>query len=159
MAELRISVTGGEVFSRAIAALAEADDSLAARVPEEARLLADRLAAIAKKAVLGEPTHGLKQRDLRATVSEGVGVRQNGPGDVTITTSMPKPDEAELPRGMDEPIRGWQHPVFGRRNEWVRQHDAFSWFLDSMKSGQEDGQKALERLLQEAADRIAAETA
>lgn len=159
MAELKISVSGGEVFSRAMSALAEADDSLAVHVPEEARLLADRLAAIAKKAVLGEPTHGLKQRDLRATVSEGVDVRQNGPGDVTITTSMPKPDEAELPRGMDEPVRGWQHPVFGNRNNWVRQHDAFSWFTDSMQSGQEEGQRDLERLLKDAVDRVIAETA
>src|SRR5690242_470492 len=108
MTELKISVDGDEVFSRASKALGEADDSLAVDVPHEARLLADRLAAIAKKAVLGEPTHGIKQTGLRATVSEGVEVRENAPGDVTITTSMPKPDEAELPRGMDEPIRGWQ---------------------------------------------------
>lgn len=150
----------GNDLDRATSALREADDSLAVRIPEEMRMLANRLAAVARRRVLEEPTHGIKHRGLRAELSEGVGV-QDIPGGARITTSMPESNERALPRDTDDPVRGWMHPVFGHRDRWVHEDFAFSWFSDSVSSLEawNDGYESLGRVLDEAARRIAERTA
>lgn len=151
--ELNIRITGAEAFERVSAALSEADDSMPGNIRKEMVLLANRLAAIAKRAALAEPTHGANHTGLRERVSRGVGVRETDDGAV-VTTSMPVPDEAVIPRGLD--AHGWRHPVFGNTRRWVTQHGAFSWFMDSMQGGRSDGEQNLERMLNEVAERIAA---
>lgn len=151
--ELDVRVSGAEAFDRVSAALGEADAEMPVKVQKELVQLAKRLAYIASRAALAEPTRGTGHTGLRENVSRGVGVRETDDGAV-VTTSMPIPDEAVIPRGMD--AHGWRHPVFGNRNEWVTQHGAFSWFMDAMQGGRSDGEQNLERMLNEVAERIAA---
>jgi hypothetical protein len=151
--ELNIRVNGTEAFDRVSAALSDADDQMPGKIRKELQALARRLAYIASRAALSEPTHGTGHTGLRENVSRGVGVRDKDDGAV-VTTSMPVPDEAVIPRGMD--AHGWRHPVFGNTNRWVVQHGAFSWFMDSMQGGRSDGEQNLERMLNEVAERVAA---
>lgn len=151
--ELNIRVNGSEAFDRASAALGRADAEMPGKVQKELTALAKRLAYIASRAALSEPTHGAGHTGLRENVSRGVGVRETEDGAV-VTTSMPVPNEAVIPRGLD--AHGWRHPVFGNRNRWVTQHGAFAWFMDSMQGGRSDGEQNLERLLNETAEAIAA---
>jgi hypothetical protein len=157
VSRLGLDVSAGQL-DRATAALREADDSLSVDIPQEMLQLANRLATLAQRRILEEPTHGVKQTGLRATIAAGVQVEPTPEG-AHISTSVPKSNEAELPRGTDDPIRGWMHPVFGHMDRWVRQHDSFSWFMDSMQTGQDDGERALQNLLEDAARRINAEVA
>src|SRR4029077_12473102 len=65
---------------------------------------------------------------LRMRIAAGVDVRPSATG-VTFTTSMDAPNQAYLPQGMDDPDKGWRHPVFGHMNTWVRQLPGGpSWF-------------------------------
>lgn len=158
MDELRLDITGQDRIDRAEGALSEADASLAEEIPHVLQELAERLAEKAKARILKEPVHGPRQTGIRGVIAAGVGVRPTEDG-AHITTSMPKADEAELPRGFDEPVRGWRHPVFGHRDRWVTQHSDFSWFMSSMQSGDKDGEQKLKDLLERAAESIAARTA
>lgn len=155
--ELDISVSGTEALGRASAALREAEVELPDQIKKEVRQVAQRLALIAKRRALAEPTHGPKHTGLRAQVSAGVAVVETETG-AKIITSMPQSDEAVIPRGLDDGARGWRHPVFGNRNNWVTQRGAFSWFMDSMREGASDGEQALHQVLEDAAQRIDAET-
>lgn len=152
--EFHIRVNGAGAFDRVSTALTDADNQLPGDIRKEAVALANRLATIARRAVLAEPTHGPNHTGMRANVARGVDVSETESG-AKITTSMPIPDEAIIPRGLDDAL-GWRHPVFGNRNRWVVQHGAFSWFLDSMQGGRSDGEQNIERLLDEWAERIAA---
>lgn len=152
--ELNIRISGTEAFDRVGAALRDADESMPGALRKEMVLLAKRLAVVASRAALSEPTHGSKHTGLRAQVARGVDVVETEDG-AKVTTSMPIPDEAIIPRGLDD-AEGWRHPVFGNKNRWVVQHGAFSWFMDSMQGGRSDGEQNLERLLEDTADRIAA---
>lgn len=151
-AELDVSISGTDDFERASAALAGAEDRLPEDIRKEIRGVADRLANIARRRVLEEPTHGPKHTGLRAEISAGVSVLDESYG-AKISTSVPQTDEAIIPRGLD--AHGWRHPVFGSRSNWVDQHGAFSWFMDSMQGARPDGEANLERLLEETAERIA----
>jgi hypothetical protein len=151
--DLTIRISGTEAFERVSAALGDADAQAPTKIRKEVVALANRLAYIASRAALSEPTHGTGHTGLRAQVSGGVGVRETDTG-ATVTTSMPESDEAVIPRGLD--AHGWRHPVFGNRNRWVVQHGAFSWFMDSMQGGRSDGEQNLQRMLDEMAEKIAA---
>jgi hypothetical protein len=119
-------------------------------VNEVARGLRDA----AKVRALQEPALKGKHTGLRAKVSGGVKIIQIESG-VRIITSMPKEDEAIIPRGMDT-VRGWRHPVFGRKNNWVRQTSGTeSWFMDTMQKGHEPLRNRLIRDINDAAQRIA----
>lgn len=159
MAISRFSLeASGDQLSKATDALQEADDSLTERIPEEMRLLANRLAAVARSRVLEEPTFGVKQRGFRAELSAGVGV-EDIPGGARITTSMPESNEKNLPQETDDPGHGWRHPVFGNRKVWVQENFTFSWFQDSVSSLEawDDGMKSLQNVIDEAARQIASE--
>ena len=138
-------------------ALHEADDSLAEDIPREMVLLAGRLAEIAKARVIEEPTHGVKQSGLRADLATGVRVEEIQ-GGASVTASLGADHgthSSGLPKDTDDAIRGWRHPVFGHRDRWVYERFDFSWFTDSMQSGEQDGQDAIQRLLDDAARNIA----
>lgn len=151
--ELGLSVSGNEAIDRASGALAEAEAQMPAKIRKEIFTVAEHLAFIARRRALEEPTHGSKHTGLRKEIAGGVSVEETD-GGVRITTSMPQHDEAAIPRGMDATARGWRHPVWGNRHNWVVQHGGFSWFIDSMQSGRSDGEQNLERMLEEAADKI-----
>lgn len=111
------------------------------------------LIAMARVAALNEPSSGKGHTGLRAKVSKGVGMIQI-PNGVQITTSMPNQNEAIIPRGMDN-VRGWRHPVFGRRDNWVTQRSGEdSWFMETMGKGHEPLRNRLIGNINDAADRV-----
>ncbi|WP_305781493.1 hypothetical protein [Nocardia nova] len=107
--------------------------------------------------VLEEPTPAnAGHTGLRKNIQRGVGVEDKGAADavnIRITTAMPEEDEAIIPRGMDG-FRGWRHPVFGNRNNWVRQSGHFSWFMDTMQGIKEPLEQQLQQAMEDAAERI-----
>lgn len=154
MAGLEIGVDGAASLDAVIRAMGEERDSLPKEFDRVINEVADALVKAAQAKVLAEPTHGTKHTGLRAEIAAGtkkVGV----PDGVRIITSMPKNDEAVIPRGMDNGFKGWRHPVFGNMHNWVHQRAAFSWFLDTMQDGKQPAEDGLTKCLQDAADRIA----
>lgn len=125
----------------------------------EARILRDR----ARAKIKAQPTpKKAGHTGLRREIAAGVHyVRINPKPEWTgirISTMMPERDEAMLPRGTDSPIKGWRHPVFGNRNNWVRQHGAYSWFIDTMQDAEEDMRVRLQWVFEDAAEDIDAVT-
>lgn len=126
----------------------EIPNDLKDSIHESAGTLGDR----ARLRVVLEPTHGKKHTGLRAEVAKGVGL-QEIPDGYRVTTSMPTPAKAAIPRGMDE--HGWRHPVFGHNDTWVIEGTTdFSWFMDTMQEGEGMVSEGLQHVLQDAADRI-----
>lgn len=158
MADSRLSLdVNHDSLDRATDALSEADDELAVEIPDEMVQLAEKLAEIARLRVLAEPVHGLKQRGLRPALASGVDVTPNDNGGADITASLDGwtgQDSSDLPADTDRGLIGWVHPVFGHEDRWVHQDDSFSWFTDSMDSAEDDGREALQRLLDDAAQKI-----
>lgn len=156
--EENIRIVVGEEFRRVVIALREMDASLPAQLRKELRQAARPLAQRAKDRVRAIPTHGRKHTGLRSRVARGVGIRAaigRNPA-VKITTSMARPDEAAIPRGLDSP-RGWRHPVFGNTNKWVQQHTYAPWFMDTMREGGNDIKRDVKHVMDEAANRVARE--
>lgn len=150
-------IVAGPEFTRVANALRDVDS----RLPTEFR---KKLKDIAKPAVAdvksrvralnlpGGPagSTGLRRRVARG-VSTRVGVGRNA--SLRITTSMERPNESVIPRGMDTP-RGWRHPVFGNSDNWVAQ-PGLSWFREPLSSYQDDFERGLTDALQWAAETIA----
>lgn len=134
---LNVGVDGGDQAARKSAALADLDANLPVEFQRTIREHADALAEQARQKAEEEPAHGTRHTGLRDAVAAGVDV-QDTPTGVKVTTSMPEQDEAAIPRGFDDPVKGWRHPVFGRANSWVQQTGAFSWFTDTMAAGSDD---------------------
>jgi hypothetical protein len=66
---------------------------------------------------------------------------------------MADPTEAALPRGMDNGTRGWRHPVFGNRDNWVHQRGG-SWFREPIASNHDQVERKLTDVLEDAARAI-----
>lgn len=128
------------------------DDNLRS-VREVARGVRD----LARVRALEEPTRRTGHTGLRRNISRGVKII-NIPGGLRVITEVPEEDQAIIPRGMDN-ARGWRHPVFGNRNNWVTQTSGSdSWFIDSMRSGYEPLRNRLIEDVNDAAERIAVAT-
>jgi hypothetical protein len=128
------------------------DDEMPSNLKESIHESAGTLGDRAGLRVVLEPTHGRKHTGLRAEVAKGVGL-QDIPDGYRVTTSMSSPSKAAIPRGMDE--HGWRHPVFGQSDTWVMEGTTdFSWFMDTMQEGEEMVSEGLQKVLENAAERI-----
>lgn len=154
--ELHISISGIDEINDVVKALAEADRSLPKQFIRDIAEIAQGMAAEARARALALPAKGTSgTTGLRKDVARGVRVR-TVVNRVSITTSMPETDEAIIPRGFDT-RRGWRHPVFGNKSNWVRQPGGeFSWFMEAMQDGKDPMTDKLTEALEDAAERIAA---
>lgn len=143
----------GEEFARVGRALREVDAELPGQLRKDLRTAARPLVAMVKEKVRSLPTHGIRHTGLRRRVAAGVGIRVGLRTGVTITTSMQKPSEAIIPRGMDS-RNGWRHPVFGNRDNWVQQRTGGSWFREPLASRHDEIERSLHHILEEAANTI-----
>lgn len=151
--KLTLELDGFEDFRNVSAALTAIDRQLPRDFKNSVTEVARGLRDAARVAALNEPG-GKSHTGLRARVSKGVGMIDI-PGGKRITTSMDKKDEAIIPRGMDT-TRGWRHPVFGNRRVWVRQTSGQdSWFMETMRKGEEPLRNRLIRNINDAADKVA----
>lgn len=151
---LRIDADGFDQIDAVGVALVDASDTIPDDLRTALRRASERLAVRAAARAKEEPAFGPKHTGLRDAVADGVGVVDT-PGGVRITTSMPEEDEAIIPRGLDNRIRGWRHPVFGNRHTWVTQRGAFSWFMDEMQNAPGEITPELKDVLDEAARKVA----
>lgn len=151
---LSLGTSGLEDFSAATKALTKINRDLPRDFKNSVTTTAKELRDLARIRALQEPAAGKSgSTGLRADVAKGVGIVQIKDG-VRVVTSMPNRNEAIIPRGMDG-IKGWRHPVFGNKNNWVRQTSGTeSWFLDTMRDGHTPLRERLERNLQDAADTV-----
>lgn len=146
-------VTGRE-FRDVANALRLVDKSLPKEFRKKLREKAKPLMEKAKTEVKTLPVKGRSSTGLRMRVARGVKLflpRSNT--SVRIITTMKDRSEAALPRGLDTRY-GWRHPVFGNREEWVRQ-PGYSWFREPISEGQDELKRGLVEVLEEARDRIA----
>ncbi|AZM51760.1 hypothetical protein DMA15_03510 [Streptomyces sp. WAC 01529] len=149
----------GEEWRRTALALRHVDRELPGQLRKAMRDAAKPAAEDAKRRVKSLPVHGRKHSGLRRRVASGVTI-QAGAGrglGVRIVTNMRDPQERNLPRYLDDP-RGWRHPVFGNRHEWVQQHTGGSWFRATIAEHRPEMVRELEHVLGEAAETIAAAT-
>lgn len=73
-----------------------------------------------------------KGAGLRETIAAATRLQQTAKGIRIITQSDRLPqDQRSLPRHLDSD-KGWRHPVFGNRDNWVRQRGG-PWFADTIK--------------------------
>lgn len=149
---LDISVSGDEQLSEITYGLARADTNIPNEVRDEIFRHARIASEAAKELVKAQPVEGkhTDARQLRKDVARGVKLVRR-PDGVTVQTEMPEEDEAIIPLGLDT-RKGWRHPVFGNRNEWVRQHGTYSWFMEPMKDMREPLTDAIENVLDDIAD-------
>lgn len=151
------SVRLGDEWRRVSLALREVDHDLPSRLRKAMRDAAKPAAEDAKRRVRSIPVHGRKHSGLRSRVARGVAV-QAGAGrglGVRIVTGMRNPQERMLPLYLDDP-RGWRHPVFGNRDEWVTQHTGGSWFRAAIAEHRPEMARELTRVLEDAAETVAA---
>jgi hypothetical protein len=146
-------VTGRE-FRDVARELRLVDAALPKEFRKKLRLAAKPLMEKAKAELKAMPVKGRDSSGLRRRVARGVKLflpRSNT--SIRIVTSMKDRSEVALPRGLDTRY-GWRHPVFGDREEWVRQ-PGYSWFREPISEGRDDLKRALTEVLEEARDRIA----
>jgi hypothetical protein len=150
----RVIIILGPEWERTVVALREADATFPGKVRKDLREKVRPLAQEVKGRVLALPTHGPKHTGLRAKVARGVAIRSGLGSGVAITTSMPHPNMAIIPRGLDSqtPERGWFHPVFGRGR--VFQH-GFSWFSRPLANHHDDIERDITHIIEGVRDMIA----
>lgn len=145
------TIVHGPEWQATVDALREVDETLSdkfrAALEEAARPTIEQL----RRAALALPAHKAKHTGLRGRIAAGVGITVQSRG-VRITTSMPAGQE-ELPRGEDNGLRGWRHPVFGNRDVWVSQHGG-SWFKNTISDDRPNFEHALGSVLDKACNDI-----
>lgn len=154
----KVWVVAGPEWKATALALREIDNRLPSWMREEMREDIDPLvkkaqAAVQSINVLGGPAG---HTGLRKRVAAGVGYRA-GVGRnpyFRVYTSMADPSESPIPRGLDQ-WRGWRHPLFGDKRYWFTSTpDRTGWFTDTIASGQDEIERALESALERAARRV-----
>lgn len=159
MASSRTTVIAGPEFRRVADALRVIDRTLPRKLRKDLRdavkpLVQEAKAKVRAMPVAGHSGHtGLRRRVARG-VSVRVGVGRNA--HIRVVTRMSNPNEAIIPRGLDDPVRGWTHPTFGHA-PIVRQHAAGHWFVDTFKGGRDEMRDSIHRVLEDAAHFVASQ--
>jgi hypothetical protein len=155
---VRLEMRAGPEFNRVATALRSIDRKLPTKLRKDIRDKVKPLVRQAKFKVINLPVEGdsgstgLRRRVARGvSVRVGVGVKSY----VRVVTRMSDPHQAIIPRGLDDPTRGWKHPTFGHAPE-VRQHAAGHWFVDTFASGKDEIRDGIHHVLEDAADYVAA---
>lgn len=143
----------GPEFDRVEKALREVDSTMRVRLREAMR---DEIKPAVQKAqarvrTLPTPSQA-GSTGLRRRVSRGVKIQNGGPSLVRVITTMVDPSEAIIPRGLDR-TAGWRHPVFGNKDNWVRQR-GYSWFRETLADARPDIVGALTDVLEDARDTV-----
>lgn len=144
---MNIELVPGAEINRVANALRQIDRKLPAKLRKDLKDAVKPAVLKAKANAKAIPVETRDARRLRSKIARGVGV-QAATGKrvrIRVVTKMPTPDMAMIPRGFQSP-RGWRHPVFGNRENWVRQlpKDNEQWFLDAMR---EEGPQISRRML------------
>lgn len=156
-AEFWVEVSGSDELERASAALGHVARTIPRDIDDEIDDVATRLAekAAMKVQAVRMKTPGYERSTgLRRRIARGLGVEKLPDGGRRVTTSMTDSDEAIIPRGFDSPAKGFRHPVFGNKQNWVRQLPADGWFRETIDDAAHILPDRLEEVLDNAADYI-----
>lgn len=153
--DVEYTVVHGPEWQATADALRDVDDTLAERFKTALEEAARATLAELRRAALDLPARKLKHTGLRARIAGGVGMKTTVKG-IRFTTEMP-PGQEELPRGEDNGVRGWRHPVYGNSNVWVNQRGG-SWFKSTIADDRPRFERSFNDVLNEAVDQIAAAT-
>lgn len=145
------TIVHGPEWQATVDALDEVDHTLSEKFRAALEEAARPTLVELQRAALGLPAHRDKHTGLRGRIAAGVGMKTTVKG-VRITTSMPHGQE-ELPRGEDNGMRGWRHPVYGNRDVWVQQRGA-SWFKSTISDDRPRFERALGDVLDRACEEI-----
>jgi|SRR5688500_16877414 len=144
----------GEEFRRVVLALKAQDKTIPRKIRRALRLKSNDAITKVRERVLAIPVKGEESTGLRRRVARGVRLRLNRSlSSARIITMMDDPEEAALPRGLDTPS-GWRHPVFGNRDNWVRQTTGGEWFREEIAEQRPEFARAFGEVLDEARDMI-----
>lgn len=153
-----IAIVSGPEFRRVANRLREIDATLPGKLRRDMKNTVKPLARQAQEKVRTMQVFGGPSRHtgLRRKVARGVRV-QAGVGRnpyLRIVTAMPNSNEAVIPRGLDDPVQGWHHPVFGHPPDIV-QRASGHWFVETFAHGRDDIRDGLHHVLEDAAQTIA----
>lgn len=153
-----ITIVSGPEFRRVADRLREIDATLPGKLRRDMKDSVKPLVRRAQEKVRNMPVAGgpAGHTGLRRRIARGVRVRA-GVGrnpHLRILTVMAKSNEAVIPRGLDDPIRGWHHPVFGHGPD-VFEHGSGRWFVETFAHGDDEIRDGLHRVLEGAAHTIA----
>jgi hypothetical protein len=129
----------------------------------------------AKSSIMSMPAGGLRQQSngkwhLGSKKQAGGSMRRaiarQVKTEVALSTKRAKVKvkvrKKSMPRGFDNAPRaynsekGWRHPVIGTDGQrWVQQLGKPGWFDDPLRAGKDRYREAIERAMQQTADRIA----
>ena len=151
------TVSTGPEWRRVALALDAEDKALGDRFRAQLRDASDVLARRAQQEVMNIAVHTGQHSGLRARVAKGVGTKLTA-GGVIITSSMNRKDETNIPAYLDMQ-KGWRHPVYGNRHEWVSQQTGGSWFRETIADGEQMVERRLMDVFEDAARTIAAASA
>lgn len=148
----------GSEFRRTADALRLVDQRLPAKLRKDLANAVKPAVADAKAHARAIPVGGGGHSGLRRRVARGVKIQARTARSpvLRVVASMTDPEQANLPRYLDDPARGWRHPVFGNRHEWVSQHTGSPWFRDVLASHRPEMERAVRQVLDDAAETIAA---
>lgn len=166
MPVFRIDTDFGPKFKGLAQAIAREADSAVLKADLAKRLRAALAPSVqqAKARVLGMRSAGLtKGPSIRKAVARQV--RAEARITKVVAGARVRVSKSGLPRDFDNaPKRlnsrkGWRHPTFGRREnskDWVTQKGAPEWLDKPMRENRPQATRAIEKVLQDMAERIAA---
>jgi len=156
-----VHVIFGPEFNRVVQALRDMDKTLPTKLRKDIVNAVKPSVRKAQQNVRALPVKHRGRSGLYGRVARGVKIRASlgsatKDARVRVITTMDDPSQAVIPRGLNSP-KGWRHPVFGDRNDWVVQHASKpGWFLDPMQLNRQNVKDSIEKVLDEVAKKVAA---
>lgn len=157
---VEIRIVAGPEFTAVANALREIDKRLPGQLRRDIRDSVKPLIRRAQAKVRALPVAGNsgKHTGLRRRVARGVRVRVGVGKDpyLRIITVMSDASQAAIPRGLDDPSRGWTHPTFGHDPTVRERSPVGHWFVETFADGRDEISDGLRHVLDDAAEFVAA---
>ena len=155
MAKFSIEINTGPEWDRTIAELRHQEHSIGREIKSAIEDSAKETSKILRTEALEIPATSGHHTGIRRRMARGVKVRKRPTG-VRIEADM-HADEVALSRGFDNPVEGWFHPTFGDdplQHQFPGTSDG--WFIQPATDDFERYDEAVEQVLEDAVDIIAA---
>ena len=150
---VEIEVDPGQGFDSVISALGQANATFQEKLVQGLEDTAPATEADVRAAALELPAHGRRHTGLRARLAASVEVDTHDNG-ITFVSKMATSGLESVAKGEDNGIKGWRHPVFGDRSNWVTEPGG-AWFSSVIQRHGPDMSDKLQDVIQNVADQIA----
>lgn len=145
----RVTGTGPAEMKLLAARLKTADPALKRDLRRNMRQIAAPTVARVRESILSMPSHhdGTLRGEIARTVSSSVGITKTGVRLDILSSGRKMPAGKDRLPGFTDSARGWNHPVFGNRNVWRRQHGKPGWFELTIMRSARDAERAVQRAM------------